>query len=105
MIIENQAMVTDAVIEAVNRTEDPRLREILLALVRHLHGFVREVRPLMDGHCRKGAARERAAGIQLVRPTCFGRGARTYHGMLNINLKSAVNILRAVIPRMRQASN
>src|SRR3974390_253434 len=44
MIIENQAMVTDAVIEAVSRTEDPRLREILLALVKHLHGFVREVR-------------------------------------------------------------
>jgi protocatechuate 3,4-dioxygenase beta subunit len=43
MIIENQAMVTDAVIEAVSRTEDPRLREILLALVRHLHGFVREI--------------------------------------------------------------
>jgi protocatechuate 3,4-dioxygenase beta subunit len=44
MIIENQAMVTDAVVAAVLRTEDPRLREILLALVRHLHGFVREVR-------------------------------------------------------------
>src|ERR1700712_6140953 len=44
MIIENQAAVTDAVIEAFGRTEDPRLREILLALVRHLHGFVREVR-------------------------------------------------------------
>src|SRR5437763_16753024 len=44
MIIENQAMVTDAVLEAVARTADPRLREILLALVRHLHGFVREVR-------------------------------------------------------------
>jgi protocatechuate 3,4-dioxygenase beta subunit len=44
MIIENQAMVTDAVVEAVSRAEDPRLREILLALVRHLHGFVREVR-------------------------------------------------------------
>ena len=43
MIIENQAMVTDAVIEAVSRTEDPRLREILQALVRHLHGFVREI--------------------------------------------------------------
>src|SRR5579859_2578578 len=43
MIIENQAMVTDAVVEAVMRVEDPRLREILLALVRHLHGFVREV--------------------------------------------------------------
>jgi hypothetical protein len=44
MIIENQAGVTDAVVEAINRTVDPRLREILLALVRHLHGFVREVR-------------------------------------------------------------
>jgi catechol 1,2-dioxygenase len=43
MIIENQAMVTDAVVEAVSRTEDPRLREILLALVHHLHGFVRQV--------------------------------------------------------------
>ena len=36
MIIENQAMVTDAVAEAVSRAEDPRLREILQALVRHL---------------------------------------------------------------------
>ena len=44
MIIENQAMVTDAVIEAVSRVEDSRLREILLAMVRHLHGFVREIR-------------------------------------------------------------
>src|SRR6202161_129106 len=44
MIIENQAMVTNAVVEAVSRAEDPRLREILLSLVRHLHGFVREVR-------------------------------------------------------------
>ncbi len=44
MIIENQDMVTEAVQEAFSRVEDPRLREILLALVRHLHGFVREVR-------------------------------------------------------------
>jgi protocatechuate 3,4-dioxygenase beta subunit len=44
MIIENQAMVTEAVEGAFARVEDPRLREILLALVRHLHGFVREVR-------------------------------------------------------------
>src|ERR1700723_1069961 len=43
MIIENQAMVTDGVPEAVTRTEDPRLREILQALVRHLHGFVRKI--------------------------------------------------------------
>jgi protocatechuate 3,4-dioxygenase beta subunit len=44
MIIENQAMVTAAVEQAFSRVEDPRLREILLTLVRHLHGFVREVR-------------------------------------------------------------
>src|SRR4029077_3508468 len=44
MIIENQATVTLAVEEALSRVEDPRLREILLALVRHLHGFVRDVR-------------------------------------------------------------
>jgi protocatechuate 3,4-dioxygenase beta subunit len=44
MIIENQADVTQAVEDAVSRVEDPRLREILLALVKHLHGFVREVR-------------------------------------------------------------
>jgi protocatechuate 3,4-dioxygenase beta subunit len=44
MIIENETMVTEGVLEAFGRTPDPRLREILLALVRHLHGFVREVR-------------------------------------------------------------
>jgi catechol 1,2-dioxygenase len=44
MIIENQAQVTEAVLEAFGRTADPRMREILLALVRHLHGFIREVR-------------------------------------------------------------
>jgi len=44
MIIENQAQVTDAVVEAFSRTADPRVREILLSLVRHLHGFIRDVR-------------------------------------------------------------
>src|SRR5262250_2055136 len=44
MIIDNETGVTDAVMEAFSRTANPRLREILLALVRHLHGFIREVR-------------------------------------------------------------
>jgi catechol 1,2-dioxygenase len=44
MIIENQAQVTEAVLEAFGRTADPRTRQILLSLVRHLHGFIREVR-------------------------------------------------------------
>ena len=44
MIIKNQADVTTAVLEAMQRTPDVRTREILEALVRHLHGFVREVK-------------------------------------------------------------
>ena len=44
MIIENEAQVTDAVMSAYGHTANPRVREILLALVRHLHGFIREVR-------------------------------------------------------------
>jgi catechol 1,2-dioxygenase len=44
MIIENQAQVTEAVLEAFGRTADPRTRVILLSLVRHVHGFIREVR-------------------------------------------------------------
>src|SRR5258707_6039031 len=35
----------DAVIASFTETPDPRLREILTSLVRHLHGFVREVEP------------------------------------------------------------
>lgn len=44
MIIENQQDVTTAVLAAIEKTPDARTREILAALVRHLHGFVREVR-------------------------------------------------------------
>ncbi|HVV93070.1 MAG TPA: dioxygenase [Hyphomicrobiales bacterium] len=44
MIIARQEDVTTAVLEAFAKTPDPRLREILMALVRHLHGFAREVK-------------------------------------------------------------
>ena len=44
MIIETQEDVTKAVIAEMHRTPDPRTKEILESLVRHLHGFVREVR-------------------------------------------------------------
>jgi protocatechuate 3,4-dioxygenase beta subunit len=43
MIIENEASVTDAVLQAFAATPEPRTRQILLALVRHLHAFAREV--------------------------------------------------------------
>jgi hypothetical protein len=44
MIIDNSDAVTPAVLEAYGETADPRMREIVAALIRHLHGFVREVR-------------------------------------------------------------
>ncbi len=44
MIIERQENVTEAVLEAFKNTADPRLREILAALVKHLHAFARDVR-------------------------------------------------------------
>ncbi len=45
MIIDNQADLTLAVEQAMAGTPDDRLREIMGALVRHAHAFIREVRP------------------------------------------------------------
>lgn len=44
MVIKTESDLTPAVLAVMNRTEDPRLREILVAMVKHLHAFVREVR-------------------------------------------------------------
>jgi hydroxyquinol 1,2-dioxygenase len=44
MIIENQEHITEAVLSEVARAPNPRVREILSALVRHLHAFAREVK-------------------------------------------------------------
>ena len=45
MLIQGEEMVTAAVLAAMETTPDPRLREVMAALVRHLHAFVREIRP------------------------------------------------------------
>jgi protocatechuate 3,4-dioxygenase beta subunit len=45
MILENESQVTEAVLRAMAATPNPRLREVMSALVRHLHSFAREVRP------------------------------------------------------------
>lgn len=42
-IIEDQSTVTDTVLAAMQDAENPRLREVMSALVRHLHAFAREV--------------------------------------------------------------
>ena len=41
---DREQAVTDEVLASFAGTADPRVREILQALVRHLHGFAREVR-------------------------------------------------------------
>ena len=41
----NENTITDAVLERIAGAADPRIREISEALVRHLHAFVREIRP------------------------------------------------------------
>ncbi|MCP4563878.1 MAG: catechol 1,2-dioxygenase [Bosea sp.] len=44
MLIERHQDVTPAVLEVMERTQDPRMREIMVSLVTHLHGFIRDVR-------------------------------------------------------------
>jgi catechol 1,2-dioxygenase len=48
MIIRTESDVTAAVCAQTQRASDPRLREIITALVTHLHAFVRDVRLTED---------------------------------------------------------
>jgi hydroxyquinol 1,2-dioxygenase len=43
MLIRRQEDVTDVVVDAFKNAADPRVREILIALVKHLHAFARDV--------------------------------------------------------------
>src|SRR6185437_12928745 len=43
MIINRQEDVTPVVLDAYKNIEDPRLREIVASLVKHLHAFARDV--------------------------------------------------------------
>ena len=55
MIIQNQDDVTTDALAVMQRTDDPRLREIMTSLVKHLHAFAREVR-LTEAEFREAAA-------------------------------------------------
>ena len=44
-MIDGPDSVTEVVLKAMSRTPDPRLREVMASLVRHLHAFLREARP------------------------------------------------------------
>jgi catechol 1,2-dioxygenase len=48
MITERYLYVTAAAIDVMSRTQNPRLREIMISLVKHLHGFVLDVRLTED---------------------------------------------------------
>jgi protocatechuate 3,4-dioxygenase beta subunit len=48
MIIEREDQVTEAVLSETQRIEDPRLKQIIQSLIKHLHGFAREVRLTED---------------------------------------------------------
>jgi hydroxyquinol 1,2-dioxygenase len=39
----SEATLTDAVIERLAECEDPRFKQVMTSLIRHLHGFVRDV--------------------------------------------------------------
>lgn len=54
-MIRHETDVTPAVLTVMERTPDPRLREIMTSLIRHLHGFVREVR-LTEAEFREATA-------------------------------------------------
>jgi catechol 1,2-dioxygenase len=55
MIIESQKDVTVAAIAAMERTPDPRMREIMVSLVKHLHGFIRDTK-LTEAEFREATA-------------------------------------------------
>ncbi|MGJ5033202.1 dioxygenase [Bradyrhizobium sp. HKCCYLRH3059] len=55
MTISREQDVTPAVLAVMERTENPRLREIMVSLIKHLHGFVRDVR-LTEVEFREAAA-------------------------------------------------
>jgi catechol 1,2-dioxygenase len=55
MIIEGQKDVTVAATAAMQQTSDPRLREIMVSLVKHLHGFIRDTR-LTEAEFREATA-------------------------------------------------
>lgn len=44
MIIAREQDVTTAALAVMERTSDPRMRQIMISVVKHLHGFVRDVR-------------------------------------------------------------
>ncbi|HEX5328146.1 MAG TPA: dioxygenase [Acetobacteraceae bacterium] len=52
MILDDESQVTDAVLAAFADTPDARLRTVMTSLIRHVHAFLREVRPTEEEYYR-----------------------------------------------------
>jgi hydroxyquinol 1,2-dioxygenase len=63
MIIDGPGSVTKAVLSEVAHAPNPRVREVLSALVRHLHAFIREVK-LTEQEFQQACAHINAIGQQ-----------------------------------------
>ena len=61
MIIDGPDSVTKAVLSEIEHAPDPRFREVMSALVRHLHAFIREVK-LSEVEFQQAAAYVNAIG-------------------------------------------
>jgi protocatechuate 3,4-dioxygenase beta subunit len=64
-IVDDADSITDVVLAAMSRTDNPRLKEIVDALVRHAHAFFREVR-LTDQEFEQGIAFVKGIGQATV---------------------------------------
>lgn len=87
-----EAELTDIVLARYAGTTDPRLREILLSLITHLHAFVREVR-LTEG--------EWIEGIQYLTRTGQKCDEKRQEFILlsdNLGISALVNMVSAGVP-------
>ena len=63
----SEKKLTGAVLHQIRRTKNPRLKQVMTAYIKHLHAFVREVKPTQD---------EWMQGIQFLTDTghwCSGK--------------------------------
>ena len=87
-----ESELTDVVLKRYEDTPDPRLREILQSLIRHLHAFARDVRLTEP---------EWMAGIQFLTRTGQISDDKRQEMILlsdNLGLSSLVNMLSAAVP-------
>ena len=59
MIIEGPDQVTEAVLSEIARAPNPRFREVMTALVKHLHAFIREAKLTEEEFHQACAIRQR----------------------------------------------